>query len=136
MSSHGGPLPDVSVQKTEIDSRLNASMLGTLMIGMYTIVYLGTMYICLSRAKPSKKVVVYAISLMYILGIANFGFEWAFMRWFFVENGDTREHIFTAILVLPRWLHVLNNLFVFIMLTLADGLLVYMEMFPCMGTFK
>ncbi|PPQ81325.1 hypothetical protein CVT25_015081 [Psilocybe cyanescens] len=125
MSSHGSSLPDVSIQRADINSQLNATLLGIFMMGMYTIVYFGTLYICLTRKRSPGKVVISSISLLYALGIIEYSFEWTFMEWFFLENGDTRVSIFKALLVLPRWLHVMNNIFAFIMLTLADGLLIW-----------
>lgn len=166
MSTHGAPLPDISVQRADINSQLNATLLGIFMmgtsstivgelsrradsasivIGMYTIIYFGTLYICrrfhipllrnpyclgtdciviVTRKRSPGKVVISAISLLYVLGVIEYSFEWTFMQWFFLKNGETREEIFTALLVLPRWLHVMNNIFAFAMLTLADGLLV------------
>ncbi|KDR76720.1 hypothetical protein GALMADRAFT_139613 [Galerina marginata CBS 339.88] len=118
-------LPDISIQLSMINTRLNSMMLETFLMGMYSIVYFGTLYLYLTKPVAQRRTVVIAITLLYVFGLCAFASEWYFLQWFFLKNGETRGTVFLSLFMLPPWVHLADNIFVFLMLVLADGLQVW-----------
>ncbi|KDR68094.1 hypothetical protein GALMADRAFT_146582 [Galerina marginata CBS 339.88] len=119
-------LPPVALQKSEINSTLNSIIMGTFLMGIYTTVYLGTLYIHLTtgRVKQSK-IVVITMTLLYMLGIAQLGIQWYVCCWNFVGNGNTRETVFVSLYDAPVWTRLAINITSFSMCIIADGLLIW-----------
>ncbi|KAH9480014.1 hypothetical protein JR316_0006611 [Psilocybe cubensis] len=122
------PRYSVSVQESIISANINSSILLTLLMGVYTMVYGGTVYVYLNE-KPlntSRRVVLSAISALYILAVLDFVLEWYFLNVTLMVHGDTREDIFRATLMdVPLWLAIIFECIQDFMLVISDGLLIW-----------
>lgn len=72
----------------------------------------------------NRRVVLIAISALYLLAIVNLILEWYFVNWSLVVNGDTRESIFWSSLRGPSWFGSLYSFLLDASLVVSDGLLV------------
>jgi len=119
-------LPPVALQKSEISSTLNSTMMGTFLMGIYTMVYFGTLYIhsTIGRA-AQRRIVVTTMTVLYVLSISQFGIQWYVCCWNFTGNGDTRETVFVSLFNGPVWTRLAINITSFSMCILADGLLIW-----------
>ncbi|PPQ92899.1 hypothetical protein CVT25_010454 [Psilocybe cyanescens] len=118
----------INVQENEISGNLNSSMLFNFLMGIYTMVYGGTMYLYLSK-KPTnsnRHIILSAISLLYLLCLLDFVVEWYYLNWTIVITGDTRESIFLATVGggLP-WTWILSDFLQNSLLIISDGLLIW-----------
>lgn len=68
--------------------------------------------------------VLTTISVLYLLSFVDFIFQWYFLDWAFVANGDTRDSIFGASLGGPLWLQAIDQLIQNASIVVADVLLV------------
>ncbi|PPQ78255.1 hypothetical protein CVT25_011714 [Psilocybe cyanescens] len=125
MSTQVPILPELPVQRAEIGSQLNALVLAIFMLGMYTIVYFGTLYVCVTSKISRGRVVIGAISMLYVFGVVGLGFDWALLQWFFLKNGDTRQTVFVSLSTVPGWFLSVRNMFMFGMLLISDGLKIW-----------
>ncbi|PPQ72177.1 LOW QUALITY PROTEIN: hypothetical protein CVT25_008818 [Psilocybe cyanescens] len=136
MSTTDIPIP-VNVQDGIIRANLNSSMLLNVLMalqahvhwsGIYSLVYAGTMYLYVSKKishSPNHRIVLSAMSLLYLLCFSEFVVQWYFLNWAIVSNGDTRESIFLETVGGgPPWIFVLDDFLFFAALIVSDGLLV------------
>ncbi|KAH9478010.1 hypothetical protein JR316_0010244 [Psilocybe cubensis] len=114
-----------SIQYAEVASRLNSLVLAIFMLGMYTIVYFGTLYVCVTSKISRGRVVMSAITMLYVFAVVGLGFNWALLQWYFLKNGDTRQTVFASLYTVPRWILSVKNMFVFGMLLISDGLKIW-----------
>ncbi|KDR81224.1 hypothetical protein GALMADRAFT_136254 [Galerina marginata CBS 339.88] len=119
-----GPAVPLQVQLSEISSWLNSSLLLNFLTGIYTVIYFGTLYLSYSRLSQ-RRIVVVAISLLYLLALVNLGLQWWLMQWSFVDNGQTRNTVFFTVYNLPPGVHITSSIQGFLTIILADGLLVW-----------
>ncbi|PPQ91334.1 hypothetical protein CVT25_003767 [Psilocybe cyanescens] len=126
MSTPDIPYP-VNVQENEISANLNSSMLLNFLMGIYTMVYGGTMYLYLFKkpANLNRLIVLSAISVLYILCSLFFIVQWYYLDWVVVVNGDTRESIFWATEDGVEWTWILGIFLQNSMLIISDGLLIW-----------
>lgn len=75
-------------------------------------------------AHPNRRVVLTVISVLYLLAFMNFIFDWYFLDWSLVVNGDTRDTMFRSTLGSPLWLDVLDDFLFNCSLVVSDGFLV------------
>ncbi|KAF9474950.1 hypothetical protein BDN70DRAFT_936274 [Pholiota conissans] len=89
----------VDDEKAFIAADLNTSMLQALLMGIYTVVFGGTLYAYATRTRqPSKPYFIpIAISLLYISNLALFGVQWFSTKFQLVDNSETRDTMFLAI---------------------------------------
>ncbi|KAH9477697.1 hypothetical protein JR316_0009923 [Psilocybe cubensis] len=89
-----------NIQIAAISGNLNAVLVSTLLTGFYSVVYLGTMYLYISRMPTSqgKIVILSAISLLYALCLVQQAIQWYYINLILIFNGDTRLDIFFAVL--------------------------------------
>ncbi|PPQ90918.1 hypothetical protein CVT25_007845 [Psilocybe cyanescens] len=120
------PIP-VNVQEGTISANLNSSMLFNFLMGIYTMVYGGTMYLYLSKkpANPNRRVVLSAISVLYLLCFLNFIVEWYYLDWTTVTTGDTRQSIFLETVDGIQWIWILNLFLENFLFIISDGLLIW-----------
>ncbi|PPQ90323.1 hypothetical protein CVT25_007725 [Psilocybe cyanescens] len=97
----------VDVQRGIIDASINASMLLNFLMGIYTMVYAGTVYLYISKKA------------------AHFIVQWYFLDLTVVVDGDTRESIFFGTLLVPQWISELSDLLFYSTLMVSDGLLIW-----------
>ncbi|PPQ80388.1 hypothetical protein CVT25_001705 [Psilocybe cyanescens] len=117
----------IVVEERYISANLNSSMLFNFLMGIYTMIYGGVMYIYLSRkpANTNHRIVLSAISVLYFLSFLNFVNEWYYLDWTFAINGATRESIFIATGGDgSKWSWVFSNLLIYSLFIISDGLLV------------
>ncbi|PPQ95158.1 hypothetical protein CVT25_013303 [Psilocybe cyanescens] len=119
--------PDISfpanVQERNISASLNALML------------LNFFMVSKKSANVNRRIVLSAISLLYVLCFSQLLVQWYSLHWTFVTNGSTRETIFLGTVGEdPQWIFVLSSLLLYSLVLVPDGLLVDMEMLPCLGT--
>ncbi|KAF8160316.1 hypothetical protein BJ912DRAFT_1101230 [Pholiota molesta] len=113
------------IEKSEISSNLNATILSAFGMGMYTIIYFGTMYIHLTRSASKRYIVPATITALFTCNLLFTAVSWYITKWQFVDNGDTRESVFISLFELPHWLNVASNIPYFLSFVLADGLLIW-----------
>ncbi|KDR71343.1 hypothetical protein GALMADRAFT_144030 [Galerina marginata CBS 339.88] len=125
MSAPAADPSRLSYEKSIISDNFNSTVLFTFLMGLYTIVYFGTLILYLTRKGSQRRVVILSITLLYMLGVINLGVQWYELEWIVVLNGETRESIFIATLTLPGWSVMLDNFCLVYMVVIADGLLVW-----------
>ncbi|PPQ83689.1 hypothetical protein CVT25_006146 [Psilocybe cyanescens] len=133
----------VTVQEGVISSTLNGSLLFNFLIGafhtchfinivnlctsgVYTMVYIQTMYRYLHKqiANINRRIVLAAISTLYLLALSNPVLQWYLLNLQIVLNGGTRESIFIVTLEGgPRGLLALNAFLFYSSFIVSDGLL-------------
>ncbi|KDR81297.1 hypothetical protein GALMADRAFT_136314 [Galerina marginata CBS 339.88] len=113
-----------SVQLSELKSLLISVVLSAFFMGIYTLVYFGTLSLYYRKVSQGR-IVVFAITLLYILNMGSFAFAWWFSVWSFVDNGQTREAAFSSMFNLPRGAHIASGILAFSELLVSDGLLVW-----------
>ncbi|PPQ95691.1 hypothetical protein CVT25_000788 [Psilocybe cyanescens] len=127
MSTPDIPIP-VNVQENEISGNLNSSMLLNFLMGIYTMVYGGTMYIYLSKkpANSNRCIILSAVSVMYFLCLLDFIIQWYYIDWTIVTNGNTRESIFwVTVEDSLEWISILNDFLQNFVFIISDGLLIW-----------
>ncbi|PPQ80731.1 hypothetical protein CVT25_001851 [Psilocybe cyanescens] len=121
-------LPSLSRQISTISANLNSSMALNFLMGIYTMVYAGTMYLYLSRkgAHAHRRVVISAITVLYLISFFIFVLEWFFLEFSFVTNGDSRVTIFVASVEGgPFWAFVILEILTFALFVISDALLIW-----------
>ncbi|KAH9478156.1 hypothetical protein JR316_0008609 [Psilocybe cubensis] len=99
MAAINASIPVNAINYT-VSANLNSMMLFSFLIGIYTMVYGGTMY------------------------LYNFAVEWYWLSWPLVQNGDTRATTFQATLDIPVWVYLIDNVMFDLVLVVSDGLLI------------
>ncbi|KAH9474204.1 hypothetical protein JR316_0008607 [Psilocybe cubensis] len=109
--SSSDSFPSSTVEGYTLSASLNASMLVNLLLGVYTVVYGGTLYLYWSRksSNKSRRVVIAMISTLYLLTLADTILEWYFLDWSFITYGITRDTIFWSSLQGPVWYQAVDN---------------------------
>ncbi|PPR01560.1 LOW QUALITY PROTEIN: hypothetical protein CVT26_013344 [Gymnopilus dilepis] len=115
--------PD-SVQKAFIGTELNTTTLVVFLWGIYTVVYIGTLYIYLTRNSSRHKFIVCAISLSYCAYSTVAILEWYHDHSALVNHSETRDALFAALFAGSQWPIVVTDIMDFIMAAVADGILV------------
>ncbi|KAF9477403.1 hypothetical protein BDN70DRAFT_881235 [Pholiota conissans] len=115
----------VNDEKSYIATDLNVSMVAALFMGMYTIIFVGTMYAYMSRGVSGRYFVPVTISTLYLCNVAYFGLEWYDTKWQFIDNGESRDTIFFSFLVTPAKIHTPGNIVNTVILVLSDVLLIW-----------
>ncbi|KAF8160308.1 hypothetical protein BJ912DRAFT_1069457 [Pholiota molesta] len=113
------------IEKSEIGSNLNASILSAFGMGMYTIIYFGTMYIHLTRSASKRYIVPATITALFTCNILITAVNWYTTKWQFVDNGATRQSVFISLFEPPRWVDLASDIPYFLSFVLADGLLIW-----------
>ncbi|KAF9474269.1 hypothetical protein BDN70DRAFT_885011 [Pholiota conissans] len=114
-----------ALEKASIGDNLNASMFQALLMGIYTVVYVGTMYIYHLKASSKRQLVPLTVTLLYLANLAQFGIQWNAAKQQLVDNGDTRDTVFLALYSAPLRLWIPANLLNVLVLALGDGLLIW-----------
>ncbi|PPQ84160.1 hypothetical protein CVT25_002026 [Psilocybe cyanescens] len=129
-------LPSSSVQRAELAISNNATLLTTFLMGAYTIVYLGTLYLYLTRKAQQRFIVLSAITLLYLIGATQFGIQWYLTLFGIDETDSGRETAFIAIFNVPTWIHLLIDITSFCMFIVADGLLIWRCFYVCSRSLR
>ncbi|KAF8186757.1 hypothetical protein BJ912DRAFT_451579 [Pholiota molesta] len=122
MSSLGIP---VDIEKSTISSNLNTAILFFFLMGMYTIIYFGTIYIHSTRRSSKSALVSAAITILYLSVMVGVACQWYMTKWQFVDNGDTRDSVFLSLYTIPRWSGLVTDISFYISIVIADGLLIW-----------
>ncbi|KDR65929.1 hypothetical protein GALMADRAFT_148306 [Galerina marginata CBS 339.88] len=119
------PTFPVAFQKSMLNTTLNSSTPLTFLTGIYTMTYIGTLYVYLTRKGSQRRIIIGAISSLYFLSILDFGIECFIVQWVFVGHAETREAHFNAMIYydMPVWVSIAADLANYPMLVIADGLL-------------
>ncbi|KDR70457.1 hypothetical protein GALMADRAFT_144743 [Galerina marginata CBS 339.88] len=118
--------PPVAYMQSEISSTLNSIVLMTFGMGIYTMVYFGTLYIYLTRKTRSERsIVVIAITVLYGLSLLELISQWWSLGFSFVQNDQTQETIFLSFGNLPLWDGLVLNIGGFLAIIVADALLLW-----------
>ncbi|KDR71346.1 hypothetical protein GALMADRAFT_144032 [Galerina marginata CBS 339.88] len=113
----------ISIEKVILSDNLNSTVLFTFLMGIYTMIYFGTLILYLTRKGGQRRTVISSITLLYFLDIIMFGIQWYALEWVFVLNGETRESSFIAIGTPPGWALLLATIGSCYMVVIADGLM-------------
>ncbi|PPQ75477.1 hypothetical protein CVT26_015960 [Gymnopilus dilepis] len=114
-----------SSQQAFISSALNTSLLSNILFGIYTVIFFYTLYISLKQKSSQHGFVLPTISLLYLLYVAELSITWYQTQQAFVDNGDTRETVFTAAFFSTNWVTFVDDVIFFLMAGLADGLMIW-----------
>ncbi|KAF8188743.1 hypothetical protein BJ912DRAFT_1042521 [Pholiota molesta] len=117
--------PTADIEKSEIGSSLNAFILGVFGMGMYTIIYFGTMYIHLTRSASKRYIVPATITALFACNILFTAVNWYITKWQFVDNGGTQESVFLSLFEIPGWMGLATDIPYYLGFVLADGLLIW-----------
>ncbi|KAH9478964.1 hypothetical protein JR316_0009427 [Psilocybe cubensis] len=96
-------------------------------MGIYTIVYGGTLYVCLTKTTPntSNRVVLPTITILYLFALVYFILVWYILNWTYVLHGDTKASIFVASYAPPGWFNIADELLQGLPIVIADALLIW-----------
>ncbi|KDR80140.1 hypothetical protein GALMADRAFT_1181105 [Galerina marginata CBS 339.88] len=125
MSAPAADSPRVVLEKSIISSALNSSILLIFLMGIYTMVYFGSLYQYLSRRGSQRRYIITSITLLYLFALCQTGIQWYNLDFMFVEKGGTRESILASISTTPPWIILLSYTCTSFTLVLADGILVW-----------
>uniref|UniRef100_A0A8H7XXB6 Uncharacterized protein n=1 Tax=Psilocybe cubensis TaxID=181762 RepID=A0A8H7XXB6_PSICU len=126
-------IPDITfpakVENYTIGGELNSSVLQNCMMGIYTMVYGVTMYVCTSRLAsrkgPGSWTVLTAISALYWINFLNFIVDWYLLYLSFIRSASTKASIFSSMLDIPKALDVLTSMIEPFLIGISDGLLIW-----------
>ncbi|PPQ74317.1 hypothetical protein CVT25_000710, partial [Psilocybe cyanescens] len=116
------------IQQSVIGASLNLSMFLNFIMGIYTMMYIGTMYLYFSRkpANTHRCGILYSISMLYLLCMIVFVIQWYYLDFAIVINGDTKESIFNATIEGgPVWIFVFFQFFFYSVFIVSDELLIW-----------
>ncbi|KAF8188736.1 hypothetical protein BJ912DRAFT_968361 [Pholiota molesta] len=105
-------------------------------MGMYAIIYFGTMYIYFTRSASKRYVVPVTITALFLCNIIQTGFQWYAIKLAFVDNGATRDSVFVSLFDLPKWVYVAVDIPAYVGYVLADGLLIWRCFFVWNRSFR
>ncbi|KAF9472183.1 hypothetical protein BDN70DRAFT_971933 [Pholiota conissans] len=86
----------VDNEKSVIATNLNGMIFAALLMGIYTVVYGGTIYKYTTREGPRCYIVPATISCLYLCNLGIFGTDWFGIKQQFIDQGDDRDTIFLA----------------------------------------
>ncbi|KAF9486095.1 hypothetical protein BDN70DRAFT_926810 [Pholiota conissans] len=86
----------VDDEKSVIATNLNSMIFAALLMGIYTVVYGGTIYKYTTREGSRGYLVPATISCLYLCNLALFGIDWFATKQQFIDQGDDRDTIFLA----------------------------------------
>ncbi|KAF9481901.1 hypothetical protein BDN70DRAFT_991526 [Pholiota conissans] len=112
-------------EKSLIATNLHVSMLQALLMGIYTVVFAGTIYVYLTKQRSRRYTVPIAVSLLYIINLATLSLQWYSAKLQFINSGATRDTIFAAIVDIQVKLSAPIFIFNALSLVLSDGLLIW-----------
>ncbi|KAF8162114.1 hypothetical protein BJ912DRAFT_1006660, partial [Pholiota molesta] len=105
----------VDIERSEISDSLNGMLVQAFLMGLYTIIYIATIYF----PPPTT------VSMLYLCNLVGFGVQWYNTKWEFINNGDTRDSVFESLYIVPNWFFVAEDTPAYIAFVLADGLLIW-----------
>ncbi|KJA18999.1 hypothetical protein HYPSUDRAFT_1096887 [Hypholoma sublateritium FD-334 SS-4] len=126
MSSEAG-LPSVSIQDSVLSTTFNSTMLGILLLGIYTTVYLGTLFIYLTKKSSRNLMVLAAITIIYVCNVAQISGQWVITKTLLLMAGQPKVASFSYALTATShgWNVLLDEICVLTISGLADGLLIW-----------
>ncbi|KDR69428.1 hypothetical protein GALMADRAFT_145473 [Galerina marginata CBS 339.88] len=108
-----------AIEKADISAVLNAGVMFTFLMGIYTTTYL------VHRKGSRQRMVVVIITALYSNGVLQLGIQWWYLKLAIVNNGTTRGDILAEFFNLPLWSEVTDELTQMLMVILADVLLIW-----------
>ncbi|KAF9471581.1 hypothetical protein BDN70DRAFT_938840 [Pholiota conissans] len=115
----------VDDENSVIAANLNGSMVMALSMGIYTVVFGGTLYAYLTRHPSKHSLVPITVSMLYMSNLAVFGIQWYITKLQFINNDQSRATIFLAMIESDQRLDVGVDIGSTISLVLSDGLLIW-----------
>ncbi|KAF9473155.1 hypothetical protein BDN70DRAFT_966570 [Pholiota conissans] len=119
----------VNDEKLLIATSLHVIIFQALLMGIYTVIFGGTMYAYLIQQRSKHYAVSVTISILYITNIAVFSIQWYSTKLQFINNGTSRDTIFAALYTNSGTdiiaLHTALNFLTAVSLVLSDGLLIW-----------
>ncbi|KJA22322.1 hypothetical protein HYPSUDRAFT_215890 [Hypholoma sublateritium FD-334 SS-4] len=119
------PTPTTGDELIVLNSIFNSAVATSLMLGTYVVVYLGTVYIYLTKKSSRNNIVLFAITAMFIITVAQFAVQWAVVKRDLVNNDASRFTAFVASALEPAWQTLFNDFCGLFTSFLADGLLIW-----------
>lgn len=80
--------------------------------------------IIVTREVPQSRVVLFTVTMLYIMVITQLGLQWFIVKKAFVNNGESRESIFLSYPDEPWWFILVSDICLYLASVLADVLLV------------
>ncbi|KAF9470989.1 hypothetical protein BDN70DRAFT_939275 [Pholiota conissans] len=112
-------------EKSIIATNLNASMFLALLMGIYTVIFGGTIYAYVTRGVSNRYLVPVTVTILYVCNLASFGVQWFLTKWQFVNNGDNIDTVFLATLDANAKIATASDILNAIGLVLSDCLLIW-----------
>ncbi|KAF9477084.1 hypothetical protein BDN70DRAFT_995196 [Pholiota conissans] len=108
-----------------IATNLHVAILQGLLMGIYTVIFGGTMYAYLTRESSKRYLVPITVSLLYLSNLATFGLNWYSTKFQFVNNGEDRDTVFLATFNTQQNIAAADLAFNIVSLVLGDALLIW-----------
>ncbi|KAF9473149.1 hypothetical protein BDN70DRAFT_899988 [Pholiota conissans] len=118
----------VNDEKLFIATNLHVMIFQALLMGIYTVIFGGTMYAYLIQQRSKHYAVTVTISILYIINIAVFSIQWYTTKFQFIDNGASRDTIFAALYYTSDTgvaAHIALDFLTVVSLVLSDGLLIW-----------
>ncbi|KAF8880231.1 hypothetical protein CPB84DRAFT_1751475 [Gymnopilus junonius] len=96
-------LPPSSIQEGALSVTSNVLLTETLLLGVYTVVYLETVYIYLTKKESQQGFIIGTITLLYIVFVVEIGTQWESNKRAFINNGNSQTSVFIAVIAIPSW---------------------------------
>ncbi|KAF9473496.1 hypothetical protein BDN70DRAFT_964896 [Pholiota conissans] len=87
-----------NIQESVISQNLNASLFLALLMGIYTVAFVGTMYIYANRGVSNRYLVPTTLTIIYLCNLSVFGIQWYVIKWELIDNGESRDTVFISTL--------------------------------------
>ncbi|KAF9477079.1 hypothetical protein BDN70DRAFT_934500 [Pholiota conissans] len=115
----------INDEKSIISTTLNVFMFLALWMGIYTVIFAGTMYAYVTRNVSSRYFVPVTVSVVYLCNLAGLSMQWYITQWQFVENGQDRDTVFIATMNTPPKISTAVYIISLFGLVLGDSLLIW-----------
>ncbi|PPQ97828.1 hypothetical protein CVT26_012929 [Gymnopilus dilepis] len=115
----------ISLEKGLMSDELNSTILNVFLWGIYTVVYGGTLYLYGTKKPSRNQVIFWSISLSYLAYSTISILEWYRDQSAVVNQSETRDALFTALIIASPWIELVTLIMVFVMVAVADGILIW-----------
>ncbi|KJA17418.1 hypothetical protein HYPSUDRAFT_218932 [Hypholoma sublateritium FD-334 SS-4] len=115
----------IRVENATIGYVYNAFLINFLLLGIYTTVYFGTLYIYLTSKTSRNLVVLSAITVQYLLNVEQTVIEWIWINILFETIGESKSAAVAYSTVGPSWSYLLTNINAFLLAVIADSLMIW-----------
>ncbi|PPQ65539.1 hypothetical protein CVT26_000496 [Gymnopilus dilepis] len=112
---------------TLVYAAFNSQLVGIYLMGIYTLIFFGTLYACFSRPKPLNRLVITTVVLLFLTNAVNCGVQWYLGKVALIQHPSSEVAIFIGFYESPQsmWSSYVETVCYFVAAALADGLLIW-----------